>query len=128
MCRVCKDYKTCRQLCSKLEKELINSKRKNGVYADTTEEASQRGIDINFLDRILYTKSLDETSVARVESVIIAILSPEQKQILSLYAGGHSQVDIAKELGITQSSVSQRIKSIRSSLKEQFHKIIDIII
>ncbi len=128
MCRVCKDYKTCKKLCSRLERQLLNSKKKNGVYADSTEIGLQSGFDVNLLDKILYTKSLDDVSTSRVESIVIAILSPEQKQILELYAHGYNQVDIANKLGITQSSVSQRIKSIRSSIKEQFHQIIDVII
>ncbi len=128
MCRLCPNYETCKSLCPMIEKELINGKKKNGVYADTTEEASGRGIDIEMLDKILYTRSLGEETASRVKSVIIAILSPEQKEILSLYAKGFNQVYIANKLGITQSSVSQRIKSIRSSISEQFHDIIDIII
>ncbi len=128
MCRVCKDYNTCQKLCSKIEGKLTNGKKRNGLYADSTEEASQRGFDINLLDKILYTKSLDNLSHSKVESIIIAILSPEQKEILNLYAHGYNQVEIANKLGITQSSVSQRIKSIRSSIKEQFHEIIDVII
>ncbi len=128
MCRLCSDYKNCTKLCDKIEQQLINGKKKNGVYADTTEDATRGGLDNNVLDKILYTKSISEETSSRVASVIIAILNPEQKEILSLYANGYNQVDIANKLGITQSSVSQRIKSIRSSISEQFHEIIDVII
>ncbi len=128
MCRLCSKYTTCTKLCDKIERQLTNGKKNNGIYADTTEDTTKRSYDSNMLDRILYTKSLDKTTSSKVESVIIAILSPDQKKILNLYSKGYNQVEIANKLGITQSSVSQRIKSIRSSIKDQFHEIIDVII
>lgn len=128
MCRLCKDYKDCKNLCQKVEALLINSKKNNGIYADSTEDSVRKVFDANILDKILYTTSLNEVTYTRSKSIIIAILSPEQKEILSLYSKGYSQDDIAGKLGITQSGVSQKIKAIKNNIREQFVKVIDIII
>ncbi len=64
---------------------LINNKKRNGIYANSTEISTKCSVDINALDKILYTTSLNESAYTRAKNIIIAILNPEQKRILHLY-------------------------------------------
>ncbi len=128
MCRFCKKYKTCNTLCSNLLDLLSNSKKNNGIYSDYTVNTKNINFDSNILDKILYTKSISNDTYIKAEHIIIAILTPEQKKILTLMSQGKSQQEIGETLKITQSAVSQKLKSIKNEIKDQFIEIIDLII
>ena len=128
MCRFCKKYKTCDTLCNNLLELLSNSKKKNGIYSDYTVNTKSLNFDSNILDKILYTKSISNDTYRKAEHIIIAILTPEQKKILTLMSQEKSQQEIGETLKITQSAVSQKLKSIKNEIKDQFIEIIDLII
>ncbi len=128
-CYTCPKHDTCKKLCSDMDSRLLNKKRgknSNDTYADNTETHKARFTAEN-LNKIIYMYGMSESASRAANRIIIALLTPEQKEVLELYANGYSQVEIAEKLCITQSCVSQRIKSIRKSLKENFVHIVDCI-
>jgi len=127
MCRFCKKYKTCDTLCDNLLQLLSNSKKKNDIYSDYTVSSKNISFDSNILDKILYTRSISNDTYIKAEHIIIAILTPEQKHILTLISEEKNQEEIGKTLKITQSAVSQKLKAIKKEIKDQFTEIIDLI-
>lgn len=128
MCRFCKNYNTCTALCSKVLNSLYNSKKTNNTYSDSTVEIMSKQFEPSVLDNILYTTSLSEETYSRVQKVVIAVLTPEQKALLYLVAQGKNQQEIGDILQISQSGVSQKLKTIKRELKKQFTQIIDTIL
>lgn len=128
MCRFCKKYTTCDTLCSELLYLLSNSKKKNKIYSDYTVKVKSIAFDTNILDKILYTNSISNHTYRKAEHIIIAILNPEQKFILTLISQEKNQEEIGEMLNISQSAVSQKLKVIKNEIKTQFIEIIDLII
>lgn len=128
ICRFCEKYNTCTTLCDEMTDMLSNSKKNNGTYSDSTVEFMNVHFEDNILEQILYTSSISSDVHKRVERVIIAILSPEQKQILQLISESKNQEEIGTILGITQSGVSQKIKTIKNEIRNQFVEILENII
>ncbi len=127
-CNTCDKVGHCEYLCKDMNKLLENKKSNNGIYADSTEDGSKKFMHKDSIERLIYTQGLSQDEKDSAKRIIISILKPEQKMILELYAQGYNQVAIAKKLGITQSSVSQRIKSIRNEIREAFVKVIDYMV
>lgn len=128
MCKLCPKYKTCKELCEKMLEMLANKRTTNGIYSDTIESFMNVHLDENILDKILYTHSLSMDESSKVQKIIIAILTPEQKAVINLIAEGKNQKEIADILHISQSAVSQKLATIKKELKSQFTDIIDYIL
>ena len=70
------------------------------------EDIAQQELDI---------ESVAITNVTLKE--IIENANEQEKQILKLLSVGHTQAEIAKELGISQSTVSKKLAKIRNIYK-----------
>lgn len=70
------------------------------------EDIAQQELDI---------ESVAITNVTLKE--IIENANEQEKQILKLLSVGHTQAEIAKELGISQSTVSKKLAKIRNTYK-----------
>ncbi|KNF09839.1 RNA polymerase sigma factor, sigma-70 family [Gottschalkia purinilytica] len=53
--------------------------------------------------------------------VIDASLSDEERRILKMYLSGKNQTEIGKVIGISQNSISRKIKDIRNKLAEELN-------
>lgn len=63
--------------------------------------------------------------LTRVEvAAAIAVLSLDQKQLLSEIAAGTNQAVIAQTLGLSQAQVSRRLKKTRAILQEQLQEVV----
>jgi DNA-binding NarL/FixJ family response regulator len=123
-CNVCKKRESCKSLCEGMERAVKNLKSENGLYAESTVNMKSR----QFEDRIFYSSGMSDIEKRDSRRIIVALLSPEQKELLALYAKGFKQQEIADKLGLGQSGVSQRIKTIKRTLKEGFTEIIEAIV
>ena len=126
-CTVCKKRNKCKELCSTMIEVLKNSKSNNDIYTDNTFSIKEKPIS-HKLDNILFTTGLSEIQRRDAERVIVALLNPAQKKVISLYCDGKTQKQIAKKLHISQSSVSQKIKGTKELIRESFIEIIPHII
>ncbi len=126
-CATCKKRNTCKELCKEMVGLLENHKNNNGIYSDKTIYAKECPFS-DKLDNIFFTIGLSKIQHRDSKRIIIAILNPRQKKLLALFCDGLRQKDIAKELGVSQSTVSQSIKNIRTILKQSYTEIIAHII
>ncbi len=62
------------------------------------------------------TESIAITNVTLKE--IVENTDEQDKRIIQMLSEGHTQSEIAKELGVSQSTVSKKIKKIREALKD----------
>lgn len=110
-CKTCHKRDKCKELCSTMVGILKNSKANNGVYTDNTMTVKEKPIS-HKLDNVLFTTGLSEIQRRDANRVIVALLNPTQKKVISLYCEGKTQKQIARQLRISQSTVSQKIKNL----------------
>ena len=127
-CNVCKKRESCKSLCDGMERAVKNLKSENGLYAESTVNMKSRQFEDDKIDRIFYSSGMSDIEKRDSRRIIVALLSPEQKELLALYAKGFKQQEIAEKLGLGQSGVSQRLKTIKRTLKEGFTEIIEAIV
>ncbi len=127
ICRFCDKYDTCSSICDEINEMLSNSKKNNDTYSDATVDIMNINFEDSILEQVLYTSSMSDNLYRRCKKIIIAILSPEQKRILTLISEGYNQEEIGSILGITQSGVSQKIKTIKNEIKCQFTEVLESI-
>ena len=123
MCDLCSKYYTCDKLCDLILKELnkdLNSFdsvfNNSGEFILTNED----------LDLILYSNSLTNNEYSRLSNLIIAILTPRQKEILKQFSKGKNQVELANIFNVSQASISQSIKAIKKEIYSQMKLVIEI--
>lgn len=130
-CQKCGRYKKCVSPCEKVLKLLLNSKKRNGLYSDTTHENEKMFFisnkNIDFIDKILFTYGLSEIEREKTRRIVVAILEPREIKILKYIAKDKKHFEIAKKLNLSQGRISQIIKGIRKKIKEQFVKADSVI-
>ena len=78
------------------------------------------------LDLILYSNSLTNNEYSRLSNLIIAILTPRQKEILKQFSKGKNQMELANIFNVSQASISQSIKAIKKEIYSQMKLVIEI--
>ncbi len=126
-CNKCSKRDKCKELCSAMIEILKNSKANNGIYTDNTMAVKEKPIS-HKIDNVLFTTGLSDIQKRDAERIIVALLSPTQKKVLSLYCDGKTQKQIATKLKISQSTVSQKIKGTKTLIREGFIEIMPHII
>ena len=84
MCNLCPKYETCNKLCDKVLNEInksIGKKRKHNIDNTDSREVLLTNDD---LDNIIYANSLTNNEYSRLSNLVIAILTPKQKELLKL--------------------------------------------
>ena len=126
MCNLCPKYETCNKLCDKVLNEInksIGKKRKHNIDNTDSREVLLTNDD---LDNIIYANSLTNNEYSRLSNLVIAILTPKQKELLKLLKEGKTQSELAEIFNVTQSSISQNIKAIKKEIFSQFKMVIEI--
>lgn len=125
MCDLCPKYETCNKLCDRVLKEINKSigKRKHNIDSIDSREVLLTNDD---LEHVIYHSSLTDNEYSRLSSLIIAILSPKQKELLKLFSEGKTQSELAEIFNVSQSSISQNIKVIKKEICNQFKMIIEV--
>lgn len=126
MCNLCPKYETCNKLCDKVLNEInksIGKKRKHNIDNTDSREVLLTNDD---LDNIIYANSLTNNEYSRLSNLVIAILTPKQKELLKLFSEGKTQSELAEIFNVTQSSISQNIKAIKKEIFTQFKMVIEI--
>ena len=125
MCNLCPKYETCNKLCDRVLNELNKSlgKRKHNIDTIDSREVLLSNDD---LDNIIYYSSLTNNEYSRLSNLVIAILTPKQKELLKLFSEGKTQSELAEIFNVTQSSISQNIKAIKKEIFSQFKMVIEI--
>ncbi|MEI0602810.1 sigma factor-like helix-turn-helix DNA-binding protein [Brachyspira alvinipulli] len=126
MCNLCPKYETCNKLCDKVLNEInksIGKKRKHNIDNTDSREVLLTNDD---LDNIIYANSLTNNEYSRLSNLVIAILTPKQKELLKLFSEGKTQSELAEIFNVTQSSISQNIKAIKKEIFSQFKMVIEI--
>ena len=124
MCNLCPKYETCNKLCDKVLNEInksIGKKRKHNIDNTDSREVLLTNDD---LDNIIYANSLTNNEYSRLSNLVIAILTPKQKELLKLFSEGKTQSELAEIFNVTQSSISQNIKAIKKEIFSQFKMVI----
>lgn len=122
MCNLCPKYNTCVKLCDEMLKKIRYGKREFKKNRDYCREAVLTDKD---LENILYTNSLSYVEYDRLSNLVVAILSPKQKQLLKLFSEGKSQRELAKIFNVSQSSISQSLQAIKKEISNQFKMVIN---
>lgn len=122
MCNLCPKYNTCVKLCDDMLKKIRYGKREFKKNRDYCREVVLTDKD---LDNILYTNSLSYVEYDRLSNLVVAILSPKQKQLLKLFSEGKSQRELAKIFNVSQSSISQSLQAIKKEISNQFKMVIN---
>ncbi|MBW5397297.1 ArsR family transcriptional regulator [Brachyspira pilosicoli] len=122
MCNLCPKYNTCVKLCDEMLKKIRYGKREFRKNRDYCREIVLTDKD---LENILYTNSLSYVEYERLSNLVVAILSPKQKQLLKLFSEGKSQVELAKIFNVSQSSISQSLQAIKKEISNQFKMVIN---
>ena len=122
MCNLCPKYNTCVKLCDEMLKKIRYGKREFKKNRDYSREVVLTDKD---LDNILYTNSLSYVEYERLSNLVVAILSPKQKQLLKLFSEGKSQRELAKIFNVSQSSISQSLQAIKKEISNQFKMVIN---
>ena len=122
-CTTCKKRKACKELCPSMLELLYNTKANNGIYSEARINAIEIPIS-NYLESILFTKGFSDIEYRDASRIIIAILSPIQKQILMLHSEGITQSEIAKSLGVSQANISRKFKTIRNVISQSFVEVL----
>ena len=123
MCNLCPKYNTCVKLCDEMLKKIRYGKREFKKNRDYSREVVLTDKD---LENILYTNSLSYVEYERLSNLVVAILSPKQKQLLKLFSEGKSQVELAKIFNVSQSSISQSLQAIKKEISNQFKMVINV--
>ncbi|WP_300369888.1 sigma factor-like helix-turn-helix DNA-binding protein, partial [Brachyspira sp.] len=113
----------CRQLCKDMLLKLKNKKSNNNIYSDSTFSTFETD-----LSNIIYTFGLSDIENRDTKRIIIAVLKPEHKKILSLLSKGYTQKEIAKELNLSQSNISQKLNTVKKEIKESLTDIMPYIL
>ncbi|WPC23598.1 ArsR family transcriptional regulator [Brachyspira hyodysenteriae] len=122
-CNLCSNRDKCIQLCDDIKKIIRNKKNNNDIYSDATFNAFE--ID---LSNIIYTFGLSKLEDRDSKRIIIALLKKDQREILYLLSKGYTQKQIAEELKMSQSNVSQRLNNIKKELQESMIQIMPYIL
>ncbi|WP_295298536.1 ArsR family transcriptional regulator [uncultured Brachyspira sp.] len=122
MCNLCPKYNTCVKLCDEMLKKIRYGKREFKKNRDYSREVVLTDKD---LENILYTNSLSYVEYERLSNLVVAILSPKQKELLKLFSEGKSQVELAKIFNVSQSSISQSLQAIKKEISNQFKMVIN---
>ena len=122
MCNLCPKYNTCVKLCDEMLKKIRYGKREFKKNRDYCRELVLTNKD---LENILYTNSLSYVEYERLSNLVVAILSPKQKQLLKLFSEGKSQRELAKIFNVSQSSISQSLHAIKKEISNQFKMVIN---
>lgn len=122
-CNLCSNRDKCIQLCDDMKKIIRNKKNNNDIYSDSTFNAFE--ID---LSNIIYTFGLSKLEARDSKRIIIALLKKDQREMLSLLSKGYTQKEIAEELKMSQSNVSQRLNNIKKELQESMIQIMPYIL
>ncbi|TXJ47038.1 LuxR C-terminal-related transcriptional regulator [Brachyspira pilosicoli] len=122
MCNLCPKYNTCVKLCDEMLKKIRYGKREFKKNRDYSREVVLTDKD---LENILYTNSLSYVEYERLSNLVVAILSPKQKQLLKLFSEGKSQRELAKIFNVSQSSISQSLQAIKKEISNQFKMVIN---
>lgn len=117
-CNHCKKRIKCKKLCSTMNDILENSISKNGLYADTTHITKNITLDENGIDNIIYTYGLSDIERRDTRRIIIALLKPDEAEVLKLLSSGLAQEKIAETVGCSQPAISIRIKNIQKKIKD----------
>lgn len=125
MCNLCPKYETCNKLCDMVLNELNKSvgKRKHNIDTIDSREVLLSNDD---LDNIIYYSSLTNNEYSRLSNLVIAILTPKQKELLKLFSEGKTQSELAEIFNVSQSSISQSIKAIKKEICCQFKMVIEL--
>lgn len=123
-CINCVKHKDCETLCISMATLL----EENGYYSEATHKIMSKNFDSDVLDYMLYNFGLTKNEEVKVRRIIIALLTPEQKAIISLIAKGKNQIEIGKILNISQSAVSQKLKTAKKEMKNAFIELINYVL
>ena len=122
-CNLCSKRDKCIQLCDDMKKIIRNKKNNNDIYSDATFNAFE--ID---LSNVIYTFGLSKLEERDSKRIIIALLKKDQREMLSLLSKGYTQKEIAEELKMSQSNVSQKLNNIKKELQESMIQIMPYIL
>ena len=122
-CTTCKKREACKELCPSMLELLYNTKANNGIYSEARINSREIPLS-NYLESILFTKGFSDIEYRDASRIIIAILSPIQKQILMLHSEGITQSEIAKSLGVSQANISRKFKTIRNVISQSFVEVL----
>lgn len=122
-CNLCHKRDKCRKLCDDMKKAIRNKKNNNDIYSDSTFNACE--ID---LSNVIYTFGLSKLEDRDSKRIIIALLKKDQRKMLSLLSKGYTQKEIAEELQMSQSNVSQKLNNIKKELQESMIQIMPYIL
>ena len=103
--------------------KALEKKRKHNIDNTDSREVLLTNDD---LDNIIYANSLTNNEYSRLSNLVIAILTPKQKELLKLFSEGKTQSELAEIFNVTQSSISQNIKAIKKEIFSQFKMVIEI--
>ena len=123
MCDLCSKYYTCDKLCDLILKELNKDLNSFDSVFNNSREFILTNED---LDLILYSNSLTNNEYSRLSNLIIAILTPRQKEILKQFSKGKNQMELANIFNVSQASISQSIKAIKKEIYSQMKLVIEI--
>lgn len=125
MCDLCPKYETCNKLCDRVLNEINKSigKKKHNIDSIDSREVILSNDD---LENIIYANSLTNNEYSRLSNLVIAILTPKQKELLKLFSEGKTQSELAEIFNVSQSAISQSIKSIKKEIYTQFKMVIEV--
>ncbi|WP_028329487.1 sigma factor-like helix-turn-helix DNA-binding protein [Brachyspira alvinipulli] len=126
MCDLCPKYETCNKLCDKVLNEINKSIAKKGKQNIDSIDSREVVLTNDDLDNIIYANSLTNNEYSRLSNLVIAILTPKQKELLKLFSEGKTQSELAKIFNVSQSAISQSIKTIKKEICSQFKIVIEV--
>ena len=121
LAEVSKDY-SCDEDFSKFPKinypKIDHDKKWNHTRSKIKIESLDELLENDEEDIVQQKLDIESMAITNVTlKEIIENANEQEKQILKLLSGGHTQSEIAKELGISQSTVSKKMAKIRNTYK-----------
>ena len=100
------------------DREWYKSRRKEAVHTQRLDIQTSEDEDIN-KDNPLYKKFFEKLAVENEElAKAVNSLSDTDKELLTMLINGFTQSEIGAEMGVSQQSVSKRIKKIQRFFRE----------
>ena len=110
-------YKSCQGNCEECQ---FKQQKMSDVSLDALKEEGFDGVDESLDVEANFIAREERKEMYQKLKQAISSLKPVQREIIKMiYVEGKSQKEVAKELGIAESTLSERVKLIISKLKEK---------